>query len=56
MTTSRKTDHGLVVCSEGKTLFIPTDDLPGLLPVALELLQEKAENAKVRTSVIRPVT
>jgi len=47
MTTARKTDHGLVLCNQGRTLFVPTDDLPQLLLAGAELLQERSKSAKV---------
>ena len=47
MTTARKTEHGMVLCNEGRTLFIPTDDLPEVLLAGAELLQERSKNGNV---------
>lgn len=51
MTTARATDHGIVVCSEGKTLFIPRDDVPDLLLVGASLLQQTIHRDKVAQSI-----
>lgn len=51
MTTTRKTDHGLVLCSEGQTLFIPRDDLPHILLAGAELLQEQSKSDNLAQTI-----